>query len=106
MGIGFSSPCQERKQDGSDDGPGPELISLNSKLQLALLSVSMDNIMSFNIDVGVVYHCHLSVGLSLSWEREGGRVFIEELHDSHVGCGCNDCNGSTICIHYEQKTYA
>jgi len=28
-------------------------------------------------------------------------ILIKELHDSHdghVGCACNDCNGSTICI--------
>ena len=28
------------------------------------------------------------------------------IHDSHVGCACNDCNGSTICIYPEQKTSA
>jgi len=53
-----------------------------------LLSVPIDNI---NIDVGVVindYHRHL--------RGEGGRVFIKELHDSHVGRACNHCNGSTI----------
>jgi len=44
------------------------------------------------------YHHHL--------RGEGGRVFIKELHDSHVGRACNDCNGSTICIYYEQKTSA
>ena len=44
------------------------------------------------------YHHHL--------RGEGGRVFIKELHDSHVGHACNDCNGSTICIDYEQKTSA
>ena len=26
----------------------------------------------------------------------GGRAFIKELHHSHVGCSCNDCNGSKI----------
>ena len=63
---------------------------------MVLLSVSIDNIM--NMDVGIVindYH-HLLRG-------EGCRVFIKELHDSHVGHACNDYNGSTIC---EQKTYA
>ena len=55
----------------------------------------VDN-MSFNmyIDVGVminVYHHHL--------REEGGGVFVKELHDSHVGRACNDCNGSTICIY-------
>jgi len=34
------------------------------------------------------------------------RVFIKELHDSHVGHACNDCNGSTICIYHEQKISA
>ena len=65
---------------------------------LVLLSVPIDNI---NIDVGVVindYHCHL--------RGEGGRVFIKELHDSHVGRACNDCNGSTIGMYHEQKTSA
>ena len=49
--------------------------------------------------IGVVindYHHHL--------RGEVGGVFIKELHDSHVGCACNDCNGSTICIYREQKT--
>ena len=58
------------------------------------------NIMSFNIGVGVVindYH-HL--------RGAGGGAFIKELHDSHVGCACNDCNGSTICIYHEQKVLA
>jgi len=68
---------------------------------LVLLSVSIDNITSFNIDVSVVigdYH-HLLRG-------EGGRVFIKELHNSHVGRTCNECNGSMICIYHEQKTSA
>jgi len=59
---------------------------------------SIDNI---NIHVDVVIndcHCHL--------RGEGGRVFIKELHDSHVGCACNDCNGSTIGMYHEQKTSA
>jgi len=54
---------------------------------------SIDNNMSFSIDVGVMindYH-HL--------RGEGGRVFFNELHDSHVGHACNHCNGSTICIY-------
>ena len=61
-----------------------------------LLSVSYDNIMS--LDVGVVINeYHHPRG-------EGSGVFIKELHDSHVGRACNDCNGSTICIYHEQKT--
>ena len=44
--------------------------------------------------------------LSLLSQGEGGRVFIKELHNSHVGHACNDCNGSTICMYYEQKTSA
>ena len=43
------------------------------------------------IDVGVMindYHHHL--------RGEGGGVFIKELHDSHVGHACNDCNGSKV----------
>ena len=44
------------------------------------------------------YHHHL--------RGEGGGAFIKELHDSHVGHACNDCNGSTICIYHEQKTSA
>ena len=52
---------------------------------LVLLSVFIDNIMSFNIhvDAGVMindYHCHLRGG--------GGGVFIKELHDGHVGRAC------------------
>ena len=52
---------------------------------LVLLSVFIDNIMSFNIHVnaGVMindHHCHL--------RGEGGRVFIKELHDGHVGRAC------------------
>jgi len=52
------------------------------------LSVSIDNIMSFNVDIGVVindYHHYL--------RREGDGVVIKGLHDSHVGHACNDCNG-------------
>ena len=45
-----------------------------------------------------VYYCHL--------RGEGGRVLIKELHNSHVGRACNDCNGTTICIYHEQKTLA
>ena len=66
-----------------------------------LLFVSIDNNVMQYIDVGVVindYHYHL--------RGEGGGVFIKELHDSHVGRACNDCNGSTICIYHEQKTSA
>ena len=69
-----------------------------STAAFVLLSVSIDNILS---DVGVMinnYHHHL--------REEGGRVFIEELHDSYVGRACNDYNGYTICIHHEQKTSA
>jgi len=44
--------------------------------------------------------------VSSSSQGEGGGVFIKELHDSHVGCACNDCNGSTIRIDHEQKTSA
>jgi len=69
--------------------------------KLVLRSVSIDNIMSFNIHVSVVindYHHYL--------RGEGGGVFIKELHNSHVGCACNDCNGSTICIYHEQRTSA
>ena len=54
-----------------------------------LLSVFINNIMSFNINVGVVindYH-HLRGG--------GGGAFVKKLHDSHVSRACNDCNGST-----------
>jgi len=57
---------------------------------------------SMIIDVGVVIN-DIS---SLSSQGEGGGAFIKELHDSHVGCACNDCNGSTICIYHEQKTSA
>ena len=70
---------------------------------LVLLSVSFDNIYYViqYIDVGVVindYHHHL--------RGEGGGAFIKELHDSHVGHACNDCNGSSICIYHEQNTLA
>ena len=71
MGIGFESPCQERKQDGGDDGPGPEPIPLNSELWCFFLFPLIIFIMSFNIDVGVVindYHCYL--------RGEGGGVFM------------------------------
>jgi len=44
------------------------------------------------------YHHHL--------RGERGGVFIKEVHDCHVGRGCNDCNGSTICIYHKQKTSA
>jgi len=45
--------------------------------------------MSFNTDVSVVIdHYHIKGG--------GGGTFIKELYDSHVGCACNICNGSTI----------
>ena len=78
------------------------MMDLDKNLILSTASfgafVSIDNI---NIDVGVVindYHCHL--------RGEGGRVFIKELHNSHVGRACNDCNGSTIGMYHEQKTSA
>ena len=54
--------------------------------------------MSFNIDVGVMINDLITSG------EKGGGVLIKELHDRHVGRACNDCNGSTICIYYEQKT--
>ena len=59
-----------------------------------MFSIPLVTIMSFNICVGVVIndnHCHL--------RGEGGG----ELHDSHVGRACNDCNGSSICIYNEQE---
>jgi len=48
--------------------------------------------MLFNIDVGVVINdCH-------HLREGGGGAFIKELHDSHLGRACNDCNGYTISI--------
>ena len=40
---------------------------------------------------------------SSSPQGRRGRVFIKELHDSHVRYACNDCNSSTICIYHEEK---
>ena len=60
----------------------------------------MDNIMSFNIDVGVM------INDLITWGEKGAELLIKELHDSHVGRACNDCNGSTIGIYPEQKTSA
>ena len=60
-----------------------------------LLSVSIDNIYYV-----IQYRCWCrDQWLSLS--SQGRRGWI--IHDSHVGCACNDCNGSTICIYPEQK---
>ena len=66
---------------------------------MALLSVSMDNIMSFKIDVGVLINDLITSG------EKGAEysVLIKELHDSHVG---RAFNGTTICIYHEQKTSA
>ena len=72
-----------------------KLFSSPQQQALVLLSVSIDNIMSFNIDVGVVindYHHHL--------RGEGGGVFTTVMHVGHA------YNGSTICIYPEQKTSA
>jgi len=69
-----------------------------SQQALLLLSVCINNITSFHIDVDVVindYH-HLRGG--------GGGTSINELLDSHVGRAYNDCNGSMICIYHEQIT--
>jgi len=63
-----------------------------STANFGLLSVFIGNITSSNIHAGVMIndnHCHL--------RGVGGRVFIKELHNSHVGHACNDCIGSTIC---------
>ena len=69
-----------------------------SQQALLLLSVYINNITSFHIEVGVVindYH-HLRGG--------GGGTSINELLDSHVGCTYNDCNVSMICVYHEQIT--
>ena len=56
------------------------MMDLDQNLQqqaLVLLSVSIDNNMSFNYGVVINdYHHHL--------RGEGGGVFIKELHDSHI----------------------
>ena len=39
---------------------------------------------------------------SVYWEKGEG-ILITELHDSHVGCACSDCNGSTICMFMNRK---
>ena len=65
-------------------------LPLNSKFWIFFLFMSF-NIIDFGVTVVINdYHHHL--------RGEGSRVFIKELHDSYVGCACNDCNGSTICI--------
>ena len=62
----------------------------------------MDNIMPFNIDVGVMINDLITSG------EKGAEysVLIKELHDSHVGRACNDCNGATICIYHEQENFS
>ena len=59
-------------------------------------SVSIDSIMSFNVN-GIVI---------IVISGEGGGVFIKELHDGYVGHARNDCNGSTVWIYHELKTSA
>jgi len=69
----------------------------HNEVMLVWGSLRITTIMPFNIDVSVMksdYH---------QLRKGGGRAFIKELHHSHVGCSCNDCNGSTICIYHEQK---
>jgi len=65
------------------------------------------------LDVGIKFACRRGMGNNYITSRglsyhhvmeEGGGAFLKELHDSHVGRACNDCNGSTICIYREQKT--
>jgi len=41
------------------------------------------------------YTLHTVCIKAVGYRGEGGRVFSKELHDSHVGRACNDCNGST-----------
>ena len=48
-----------RKEDGGDDGPGPEHIPLNSKLWCSFL---FPWIMSFNIDVSVMINDLITSG--------------------------------------------
>ena len=78
-------------------GPGPEPIPQQA---LMLLSVSIDNIMSFNIDVCVITRNYKFLVVMNDYRHhlrgEEGGVFIKELPDSHVGRACNDCNGSAI----------
>ena len=65
LGYGYwvsESLCQERKQDGGDDGSRPEPIPFNSKLWHFFLFPLIILRMSFNIDFGVVIngnHRHL-----------------------------------------------
>jgi len=99
-GMGTRLLNHHVKKDGGDDGPGPEPIPLNSKVWCLFLFPLIIIIMSFNMDVYAVindYH-HLREG-------EGGAL-IKELHDSHVGRACNNCNGSKICMYDEQRTSA
>jgi len=53
--------------------------------------------MSFNTDVGVMI-------MTSSPQGKRGGVLIKELHDSHVGRACNDCNGSTNVYHGEKTS--
>ena len=79
-----------------------KLFSSPQQQALVLLSVSIYNIYYVN-----QYRCWCcDQWLSLLSQGEGGRVFIKDLHNSHVGHACNDCNGSTICMYYEKKTSA
>ena len=58
-----------------------------------LLSVSIDNNMSFNIDVCVMTRVYKLLVVINDYRHhlrgEGSGVFIKELHDSHVGRACN-----------------
>jgi len=63
-----------------------------------LLSVSIDNIYYV-----IQYRCWCR-DQWLSSSSQGRRG--QSIHDSHVGCACNNCNGSTICTYPEQKTSA
>ena len=71
-----------------------------STASLVLLSVSMDN------NYVIQYRCWCHDQCPYPLRGKGGGVFIKELHNSHVGRACSDCNGSTICIYHEQKTSA
>jgi len=66
----------------------------HNEVMLVWGSLRLAPIMPFNIDVSV---------MTCDYHHLRGRAFIKELHHRHVGCSCNDCNGSTICVYHEQK---
>jgi len=96
MGIGF---LNHHVMKGSKMDLDQDLFPSTASF-LELLSVSIDNTMSSNIDIGAMINdnCH-----HLRGEGWGGGIH-QRAHDRHVGLACNDCNSSSICMYHELKS--